>query len=194
MALPPGPREPSALQLARWLNRHIPFLERCRRRYGEAFTLRFAGVGTLVFASDPESAKRLFSADREHSLPDGRSVLLEPILGRRSVLLLEGAEHMRRRKLMLPPFHGERMRAYETVITEAVEAEISRWPRGSVLAIRGRMQAITLEVILRAVFGVETGSRHDDLRDGLSRVLGVARRPAAQALGHATRPLGRRGP
>ena len=194
MALPPGPREPSALQLARWMNRHIPFMERCRERYGETFTLRFAGVGTLVFVSDEESAKRLFSTDREHSLPDGRSILLEPILGPRSVLLLEGSEHMRRRKLMLPPFHGERMRSYEATIAEAVQAEVARWPRGPVFSMRGRMQAITLEVILRAVFGVVEGQRHDELREGLARVLGVARRPVAQALGLASRPLGRRGP
>ena len=194
MALPPGPREPAPLQLAGWLNRHIPFMERCRERYGETFTLRFTGVGTLVFVTDPASTRALFSTDREHSLPDGRDVLLEPILGERSVLLLEGAEHMRRRKLMLPPFHGERMRAYERTIADAVAAEVSRWPRGTAFPIRGRMQAITLDVILRAVFGVGDGARHEELRRGLSRVLGVARRPAAQALGLATRPLGRRGP
>src|SRR5688572_17280549 len=171
MALPPGPREPSALQLARWLNRHIPFMERCRRRYGDAFTLRFAGVGTLVFVNDPESAKRLFSTDREHTLPDGRSVLLEPILGARSVLLLEGTEHMRRRKLMLPPFHGERMRAYEDAIAEATRNATARWTEGEEFALHPTMQDITLEVILRAVFGLEDGRRHDELSEGLTEIL-----------------------
>ncbi len=81
MALPPGPRQPAIVQTGRWLRSHLDLLEDCRRRYGDAFTLRFTGVGKLVFVSDPDSAKRLFTSDPEHTLPAGRSLLLEPILG-----------------------------------------------------------------------------------------------------------------
>jgi cytochrome P450 len=194
MPLPPGPRQPALVQTGRWLTRHLPLLEDCRRRYGDAFTLRFTGLDPLVFVNDPESAKRIFSADRENTLPEGRSLTLEPVLGSRSLLLLEGEEHMKRRKLMLPPFHGERMRAYEEAITEVTAAEIAGWPRSGDFPIRERMQAITLEVILAAVFGVADGPRHDQLRDLLGRVLEQTRRPLATALSIATRPLGRYGP
>ena len=109
----------------------------------------------MVFISDPPSLKRLFGADRQNTIAPGRNVVLGPVLGQRSLLLLEGDEHLRRRKLMLPPFHGERMRAYETVMAEATEREIATWPVGRRFALQASMQAITLEVILRAVFGVE---------------------------------------
>jgi len=194
MALPPGPRQPAIAQTTRWLRSHIDLLEDCRRRYGDAFTLRFAGVGELVFVSDPDSARRLFTADRDNSLPAGRSLLLEPVLGPRSLILLEGDEHMRRRRLMLPPFHGERMRAYEETIAAAARAEIARWPRDREFPLREGMQAITLEVILTAVFGVVAGPRRDRLRDLLSRVLAQTRRSFSQVIGILTRPLGRRGP
>jgi cytochrome P450 len=194
MTLPPGPRQPAAVQTTRWLTRHLPLLEDCRRRYGDAFTLRFTGLPPLVFVNDPPSAKRIFSADRENSLPAGRSLTLEPVLGKRSLLLLEGEEHMRRRKLMLPPFHGERMRAYEGTIAAVAATEVEGWPRGDAFELRERMQAITLEVILAAVFGVAEGERHDRLRDLLGRVLEQTRRPLASALAVLTRPLGRFGP
>ena len=193
-ALPPGPSRPAALQTMAWLTRHVPFLEGCRRTYGDAFTLRFSTLDPLVFISDPGSIKQLFSGDRDNTLPSGRSLTLEPVLGSRSVLLLEGEEHMRRRKLMLPPFHGDRMRAYEDEITQVARAEIATWPRGTRFELRPRMQSITLEVILAAVFGVADGPRHDELRDLLGRVLHQTRRPLASAVATATRPMGRFGP
>ena len=193
-ALPPGPRQPAALQTGRWLTRHIPLMEDCRARFGDGFTLRLSGVGPLVLVSDPESIKRLFAGDRVNSLPSGRALTLEPVLGSRSVLLLEGAEHLRRRRLMLPPFHGERMRAYEETIAAVTIGEIANWPRGEAFEIRSRMQSITLEVILAAVFGVAEGRRHDQLRELLGMVLEQTRRPLASALATLTRPLGRYGP
>src|SRR5919201_7000567 len=153
--LPPGPRAPAAVQTARLVARPVPFFESCRRRYGETFTARILRAGPMVFVSDPESLKRLFGADRRNTIAPGRNVVLAPVLGQRSLLLLEGDEHLRRRKLMLPPFHGERMRAYEGVMAEATEREVATWPVGEPFRLHSGMQAITLEVILRAVFGVE---------------------------------------
>jgi len=192
--LPPGPRMPAALQTVGWLARHLPFLERVRRDLGSTFTLRFTGVGRYVFVSDAESTKELFSGDREHGLPEGRTLLLEPVLGPRSLLVLEGTEHLRRRRLMLPPFHGERMRAYEDTLVAVVAREVEGWPRDAAFPIRERTQAITLEVILRAVFGVEEGRRYEELREALTEMLEAARRVFAQALALLTRPLGQRGP
>jgi len=119
---PPGSKSPAAVQTAQMLLRPISFAERCRRRYGDTFRAHFLPAGEVVMISDPDSLKRLFGADRVNTIAPGRNFALEPLLGPRSVLLLTGAEHMRRRKLMLPPFHGERMRAYEAVIAEATGA------------------------------------------------------------------------
>jgi len=159
--LPPGPRTPAALQTARLLARPVGFFESCRRRYGETFTARVLRAGPVVFISDPASLKRLFGADRRNTIAPGRNVVLGPVLGKRSLLLLEGEEHLRRRKLMLPPFHGERMLAYGEVIAEATEREVRSWPAGRPFPLHPSMQAITLEVILRAVFGVREDERMD---------------------------------
>ena len=167
--LPAGPTSSPAVQTARWLARPIAFLEDCRRRYGDTFSVMFKGFQTpLVMVSSPEVIRALYS-ERGHNLPPGRTVTLAPLVGARSLLLLEGSEHLSRRKVMLPPFHGDRMRAYEPVVREVAERELDGWPSGEAFAVHPSMQAITLAVILRAVFGVsERGPLHDHLRDLLS--------------------------
>jgi cytochrome P450 len=171
-AFPAGPTEAPAIQTARWLARPIAFMESCRRRYGDTFSVMFQGFRTpLVMVSSPEVIRALY-AERGHNLPPGRTVTLGPLVGPRSLLLLEGADHLSRRKVMLPPFHGDRMRAYEAVVLEATERELDGWPVGSKFPVHPSMQAITLEVILRAVFGVsERGPLHDSLRDLLSATI-----------------------
>ena len=170
---------PKLVQTARFVARPVSFLEQWRRRLGEPFHASIHGPGEIVFLSDPASIKKLFAADRVHTIAPGRNIFLEPLLGRGSLLLQEDEEHLRRRKLMLPPFHGERMRAYETVIREATERAISTWPRGEEFALHPSMQEITLEVILRAVFGVEDAERRRSLRDGLVEILAASASPAA---------------
>ncbi len=177
--LPPGPRLPAPIQTFGLVARPVPFFERLRRRYGDTFTLRILRAGEMVFISDPPSLKRLFGADRRNTIAPGRNVILRPILGERSLLLQEGEEHLRRRKLMLPPFHGERMRAYEAVMAQATDSEVDSWPIGSESKLHPSMQAITLEVILSAVFGVEEGTRRDALRTNLIGILATTRSPAA---------------
>ncbi|MGH2993843.1 MAG: cytochrome P450, partial [Solirubrobacterales bacterium] len=194
MALPPGPSAPALVQATRWMRSPVKLMEDSRERFGETFTLRMARVGALVFISDPQSVKKLFAADRENGLPEGRTVLLEPVLGRRSLLLLEGDQHLRSRKLMLPPFHGERMRAYEAVMEEVAQRELESWPLGERFPLHPRMQAITLEVILRAVFGIDDPARRDRLSELLVRILNVTSSPRAQVIGLAARRLGRLGP
>ena len=162
--LPPGPAEPPAIQSARWLLRPISFMESCRRRFGEVFSVRFLGFRTpMVMLSDPVAIRELYT-ERRHGLPPGRGVALLPVVGPRSVLLLEGQEHLARRKLMLPPFHGERMRAYEATVRDVVERDVAGWPRGEAFAVHPRMQAVTLEIIVRAVFGVTDPVRGERLR------------------------------
>jgi cytochrome P450 len=154
-----------------WLVRPIPWLDECRERFGDAFSVRFPGFQTpMVIVSHPDHVAELFKT-HENGLPPGRTLALEPVLGSRSVLLLEGSEHLERRKLMLPAFHGERMRGYEQQITEIVEREIDSWPLGEEFAIHPRMQAVTLEVILHAVFGVSDERRLARLRPLLAGML-----------------------
>jgi cytochrome P450 len=179
MSLPPGPSAPAAVQTARLIGRPLSFFEACRRRYGSTFTAQVLRVGPVVFVSDPASIKALFGADRRNTIAPGRQVVLAPVLGKRSLLLLEGEEHLRRRKLMLPQFHGERMRAHESVMAEAAEREVASWPVGRRFSLHPSMQRITLEVILRAVFGVEDDERRRRLRSSLVGILTTTRSPRA---------------
>ena len=165
------------------------------RSYGDTFSVKFLGFERpMVMISDPAAIKALYT-ERAHGLPPGRDVFLEPILGSRSLLLLEGADHLAHRKLMLPAFHGERMRSYEPIVEEIVDAEIDSWPLGEEFPIHPRMQAMTLEVILRVVFGVAEGPRLERLRGAAHRA--CWRRPprrSPQLIGLAPRRFGGRGP
>ncbi|HLI31488.1 MAG TPA: cytochrome P450 [Solirubrobacteraceae bacterium] len=178
-ALPPGPQLPRALQTAIWMRRAQGLLAWSRRRYGDTFTLRIAHEGTWVVTCNLEAVKSVFTGDpRILHAGEGNSVLL-PVLGPNSVLLLDEEEHMRQRKLLLPPFHGARMKRYEALMQEIAAAEIERWRPGEVRQLRPRMQALTLEVILRAVFGVAEGQRLEELRRALRRLVAYATNPRA---------------
>jgi cytochrome P450 len=167
------------LQTARFVFRPIAFLEHWRAELGETYRANLFGPGDVVFLSDPESIKKLFMADRVNTIAPGRNIVLAPLLGHGSLLLQEGDEHMRRRKLMLPPFHGERMRGYESLIAAATERAIAAWPLGTEFALHPSMQAITLDVILGAVFGVEDEERRAKLREVLVEILGASASPVA---------------
>lgn len=171
MTLPPGPTTPPVLQTLRWVYRPIPFMQQARRKYGESFSVRFVGFSApMVMVSDPDVVKAVYS-NPANSLPASRIALLEPVLGKKSVILLDGKEHLARRKLMLPAFHGKRMLSYQEVMEDAITSEIDSWSLDTPFPIHTRMQAVTLEVILRAVFGVTDGARLDRLRLLLARTL-----------------------
>jgi cytochrome P450 family 135 len=198
MALPPEPAMSPLRQTMSWAFRPLPFLQSCRSKLGDSFSIMFLGFERpMVMLSDPVAIKALYT-EREHGLPPGRNVFLEPILGSRSLLLLEGADHLAHRKLMLPAFHGERMRSYEPIVREIVDAEIDTWPLGEDFALHPRMQAVTLEVILRVVFGVSEGTRLQRLRGLLRNLLAETSAPATQLLallssrvGGASRVMGK---
>jgi cytochrome P450 len=169
-------------------------MQHCKEQYGDNFAVKFLGFESpMTMISDPAAIKALYT-ERSHGLPPGREVFLEPVLGSRSLLLLKGADHLAHRKLMLPAFHGERMRSYEPLVEEIVDAEIDSWPLGEEFPIHPRMQAITLEVILRVVFGVAEGPRLDRLRLVLTELLAETSSPFAQLLGLALRRFGSKGP
>ncbi len=179
-AFPPGPSEPPIVQTMWWLVRPISFLESCRRRYGDAFSVRFSGFQSpTVMLSDPEVIRALYT-EPAHTLPPGRTVALRPIMGASSVLLLEGREHLARRRAMLPPFHGERMRSYEGIVRDVASREIDSWPQGEDFALHPHMQAVTLEVIMSAVFGVTDPERRRRLGERLPLLLGETSSVALQ--------------
>ena len=169
--LPPGPRAPKLVQTMGWWSRTAPYMERCRRRYGKRFTLRMLGTPPFVMLSDPADVKEVFTAPPEVLHPGEGARLLEPLVGRNSVILLDEARHLEQRKLMLPAFHGERMEALADLVEEVTEREVATWPRDEPFPLHTRLQALTLEVILRAVFGLEEGQRLDALRTRLTGIL-----------------------
>jgi cytochrome P450 len=169
-------------------------MQEAREKYGDNFSVKFLTFERpMVLISDPDAIKALYR-ERSHGLPPGRDIILTPIVGPRSLLVTEGADHLAHRKLMLPPFHGERMRSYQPQIEEIVDREIDSWPLGEEFPIHPRMQAITLEVILKVVFGVADGPRFERLREVLTRVLEETASPFAQLAGLASRRFGGRGP
>src|SRR4051794_26205144 len=158
--LPPGPRMPSAIQALRYASDPLNFLIHLQRRYGDVFSVRFPYFGRLVYVTTPEMVKQIFTGPpAQMHAGEANATVLEPALGPNSVLTLDDAPHMRQRKLLLPPFHGERIAAYGELMREATLREMESWPVGEPFALGPHTQRITLAVIMRAVFGV-----HDEER------------------------------
>jgi cytochrome P450 len=177
--LPPGPRAPRAVQTLAWWTRSVPLFERCRARYGKRFTLRLLQSPPFVHLSDPAEVKQIFTAPPDVLHPGEGARLLEPVVGANSVILLDESAHLSQRKLMLPAFHGERMEALTGLLEEVTEREVAAWPLGERLALHPRLQALTLEVMLRAVFGLDEGERLDSLRGRLTQILEFGSHPAS---------------
>jgi cytochrome P450 len=176
-SLPPGPDYPRALQTLGWMLRPGPFLERCRDRYGDIFTMKIAQEKTWVILGDPEHVKQVFTGSPAKLHAGEANEILRPLLGNRSVLVLDDEPHLTTRKLMLPSFHGERMQRYGELMRDVAEREIAGWPLGDPFPLVPRMQAVTLEVIMRAVFGVQRGPQMDQLREPLRQLLDDATTP-----------------
>ena len=175
--LPPGPRAPKIVQTIAWWSRPHPFLERCRARYGKRFTIRLIGPPPFVMLSDPEELKELFKAPPDVLHPGEGAVILEPVVGTNSVILLDEGAHLEQRKLMLPAFHGEKMLRLSGLMEEVAEREVESWPLNEPASFHRRLQALTLEIILRTVFGLDAGDRLDAMRDRLTQILDIGARP-----------------
>jgi len=155
-------------------------MEHSRQDYGDVFTVRLAGVGKYVFVSDPALVKQIFTADPDRLRAGEANWPLMPVLGNRSVLLLDGKAHMSQRRLLLPPFHGDRLERYRAMFAELAVRHLERWPRGEPFAILPRLQALTLDAIMRVVFGEDEDPEHLGRLGGLMGDLATA----------ATRPVG----
>src|SRR5215212_1959395 len=166
MARPPGPPLPALVQSALFSARPVAFHDACRRRYGGVFQLRIVPFGRLTYLADPAAIKEVFTGDVGVFRAGEANQFMRPTLGGASLLLLDGDEHLRTRKLMLPAFHGAAVRRYAGVMADVAGEEVERWPVGRPFAVRPSMQRITLEVILRTPFG-----RFLRLRDRVDAIL-----------------------
>jgi cytochrome P450 len=171
MALPPGPRAPAVLNTVRFARRPLDVLREWHARYGDVFTIRMLGFGTGVYVVDPDAIRELFTGDQSDLRAGEANSFMEPVLGSHSVLVLDGDEHLRQRKLLLPPFQGSQVAAFREVIRDVAEREIARWQPGSRFVLRERMRSVTFEVICRAVFGVTEPERVERLRATLGAVI-----------------------
>jgi cytochrome P450 len=162
---------PALAQTLAWALVPTWLMDRCARAFGELFTLTFFPSGMqLVLVSDPDAVKTVFTAPPEVAPSGAAGSPVAAVMGPHSVIVLTGPEHLRQRKLLLPPFHGERMREYEQVIIDATRRDMAGWPLGKPMRLHTRTRAITLEVILRAVFGVEA-ERMDRVRAAVGALI-----------------------
>ncbi len=175
--LPPGPSLPRLLQTAGFMLGGARFLEACRRRYGDVVTFGTLFDQRFVMVFDPELVRAVFQGSGDQLHAGEANALLGPIVGQRSVLLLDGPEHLRHRRLLLPPFHGRQMLAHVEAMRDSTDREIDSWPIGEPFALMPTMQSLTLRVILQAVFGYEPGPAEEELRRRLRAMVAPLSRP-----------------
>src|SRR5215469_1159281 len=188
--LPPGPPLPPSLQLlGTWLRPGMSMVA-AMRHYGRRVTVNIPFQPPLVMISDPDEVKEIFKLPPDVAHPGQGARVLEPILGRYSLILLDEDLHLEHRRLLLPAFHGDRMKLLVDLMRELTDAELDSWPTDEPVSLHEHLQALTLEVILRAVFGMEKGPRLDDLRETLTGILALADRPLSIILPVADRWLG----
>lgn len=171
MPLPPGPRAPAVVNTYRLVQDPLGMLTGWHRRFGDVFTVPLMVFGVGVYVADPDAIRELFTGDQSDLHAGEANAPLAPVLGERSVLILDGPEHLRHRRLLLPPFQGSAVVAFRAAIRDVAAAEIARWRPGEEFAMRDRMRALTFEVIARAVFGVSEPERIDRLRAALVSLL-----------------------
>jgi hypothetical protein len=156
--LPPAPTMSQRRQSLGWIFRPEAVMERARRECGDVFTLQLP-LGPIVAVADPVLIKQVFTGDSDVLRAGEGNAPLEPVVGPDSLLLLDGPRHLRRRRLVLPPFHGERLKAYTSTMAEITAADLATWPHGEPFPVEPRLRAITLAIILRVVFGIEDSTR-----------------------------------
>ncbi len=173
MKVPNGPKSPALLQMLRWITKPMPYMEACAKRYGDIFSLKLQNNSLpLVIVSNPQALQQILTSDtKEFEAPGDLNKAFEALLGKHSLITLSGAEHQRQRQLLMPPFHGERMRSYSQLIINITEKIISQYQIGQTFNIRSATQAITLQVIMQAVFGLYEGPLAEKLQQILSELL-----------------------
>jgi cytochrome P450 len=174
----PGPPNLVAWSTLQWFRRPYAFMEECHAKYGDVFTFKLLGLPPLVVFSNPEHVKEVFQDDGETMLAGKFNRSLAPLLGDTSVLMADGRAHTRKRKLLLPPFHGERMARYGADMIDITEQKVAEMPRHRPFPLHAVMQDITLEVIVRTVFGISAGPKFDEVVANMKEILELGANPA----------------
>jgi len=185
MSLPNGPKTPAIWQMSRWIANPFSFMRGYAQDYGDCFTVMIGEkLSPIVFFSSPQALQTILTSDDSSvfDAPGEINGLFEPLLGTQSVIGLSGDRHRRMRKLMMPPFHGERMRSYGQIIGDITEDVINGWVVGKSFSVRESMQAISMRVILRAVFGLVEGPRYQQLETLLGDMLHEMSNPLSVSL------------
>jgi cytochrome P450 len=170
MKLPNGPQTPALLQMLQWVFTPMSFMESCAKRYGDIFTLNLNAPA--VFVSNPQALQQMLTSDtKEFEAPSDWNTVFEPLLGKHSVITVSGEVHRRQRQLLMPPFHGDRMRTYGQAISDITEQIISQWQIDKPFYVRLAMQTITMRTIMQVVFGLYNSPRAQELEKILCQML-----------------------
>lgn len=180
--LPDGPKLLQMWQLVKWIADPLSYLESCARAYGDTFTIRLATFEPFVFLSHPQAIQEIFTADPKQFDSGRTNGIARPLVGDRSLLLLDGNPHSSQRRLLMPPFHGERMYSYSQIISDSTKQVASQWKIGQPIEARAAMQEITLDVILHAVFGLQEGERYQQIKPLLAAMLNLTDSPLSSSL------------
>ena len=171
--LPNGPHIPRWLQTLRGIAQPFDYLEQTTQKYGDIWRAEFAGFPTQIVISNPQAIQEIFTADAKLFESGSANKITQPLLGANSLVLLDGDRHTQQRKLLMPPFHGERMRAYGQLISELADRVSSQWTAGQTFNMHAQMQQVSLRIILRAVFGLQEGEQFEQIREILIEMLDV---------------------
>lgn len=163
MTLPPGPHIPTIVSTYRLIKHPYRFLLNCHRKYGDIFTVPMVRFNQIVYLADPDLVKEIFTVQAKKLTSGESTSFLEPFLGENSLLLLDGHEHTRQRKLLMPAFHGERIQLFGDLMRESAEEMVAGWPAGSVITLCAEMQQITLRVIVESIFGPAMSRRMPEI-------------------------------
>lgn len=169
-------------QLTSWIADPLQMLVNCQRKYGDVFVLRFGSLGDCVVMAAPAMIQAVLSQDGKIYDVGRANGLAKPLVGEHSVMLMDGVRHQRERKLLMPPFHGERLQTYAQQICTAAIQVVSQWSPGDILTMRSQMQRISLEVIIQIVFGVEGGDRYTALQPLLTQWLNLIDSPLQSSI------------
>jgi cytochrome P450 family 110 len=184
MMMPPSVNAPSFLQLWNWIMTPLEFLHKYDRECGEIFTVSMSGgFEGAIFVSDPAAIQQLLTSDtKQFSAPGEMNQILQPFIGSNGVILLDGNEHRQRRQLVMPSFHGDKVRLYTDLMRKITQDTLAKWQVGETINVREQMQSISLSIILQTVFGLYRGDRYDEIREKLTAILSLVESPLSSAL------------
>ena len=178
-ALLPTVKSPSPIQLWQWITEPLDYMDNSEREYGDIFKIRMSGVfNNCVFLSDPKAIQQVLTGtDKQFAAPGSINGILKPFLGDRGVILLDGGEHRQRRQLLMPQFHGDKIRVYTELICKLTRDLVAGWQVDETINLREQMQSISLSVILQTVFGLYEGERYEQIQAKLIQVISLIESP-----------------